>query len=322
MLDVSRIMSGKLRLDAQPVDLTAVVNGAVDTLRPAADAKEIRVHVVLDFGSGSVLGDPVRMQQVVWNLLSNAIKFTPKHGSVLVALERVDSHFELRVSDTGPGIDEDFLPFVFERFRQADSSNTKVYGGLGLGLAIVRQIVELHGGTAEAANQTEGGALFTVRLPVMATRHPAIALNDLVPILASLDSMAELEYPPELEGIKVLAVDDDADSRRLIAAMLERCGANVRTCASAAEALEAFDEFSPDVLLSDIGMPEENGYSLIRKIRSGNGNGPRVPAVALTAFARVEDRMKALAAGFNTHVPKPVEPAELLMVIASLVRRI
>jgi PAS domain S-box-containing protein len=321
MLDVSRIMSGKLRLDAQPVDLTSVIHAAVDTLRPASDAKDIRIHVVLDFGSGVVLGDPVRLQQVIWNLLSNAIKFTPKHGSVKVNLERVDSRFEISVADTGPGIEEEFLPYVFERFKQADSSSTKTYGGLGLGLTIVRQIVEMHGGTVEAANLEGSGALFVVKLPVMAARQRSTERGERELAFAAIDTAVSVDCPPELDGVKVLALDDDADSRLLISTILQQCGVIVKTCESVPEALSLIEEFVPDVIVSDIGMPEEDGYSFIRKLRAAGQNGKRTPAVALTAFAGVGDRMKALSAGFNMHVPKPVEPAELMMVIASLVRR-
>jgi PAS domain S-box-containing protein len=321
MLDVSRIISGKLRLDAQPVDLSSVINAAVDTLRPAADAKSIRVYTILDFGSGNVLGDSMRLQQVIWNMLSNAIKFTPRNGSIRVSLSRINSHVEITVVDSGDGIDEDFLPHVFDRFRQADSGASKKHGGLGLGLSIVRHLVELHGGTVEAANREDtGGAVFTVKLPVMALRtqneqtdgqsegvHPAVRWN------------APFDCPPELEGIKVLAVEDEKDARDLITAVLEQCNAIVRTCESAAEALELLPEFKPDILVSDIGMPGEDGYSLIRKLRAlEEGTGKRLPAVALTAFARVEDRMKALTEGYNMHVAKPVEPAELALVIASL----
>lgn len=321
MLDVSRIMSGKLRLDAQPVDLTTVINAAVDTNRPAAEAKGIRLYIVLSFGSGMVLGDPVRLQQIVWNLLSNAIKFTPKDGSVRVTLERVDSSFEIRVNDTGTGIDEDIMPYIFERFRQGDSSTTKKHGGLGLGLAIVRQLVDLHGGTVKAANLDEGGAEFTVRLPVMPTRQPKVSLGDVKSIDAIFSTKVPLEYTARLDGIRILAVDDDPDSRNLIAAILERCGADVKTCKTVAEAIASVDQFKPDILVSDIGMPEEDGYSLIKTLRAGDGAGKRLPAVALTAYARVEDRMKALSAGFNMHVPKPVEPAELITVIASILNR-
>jgi CheY-like chemotaxis protein/nitrogen-specific signal transduction histidine kinase len=321
MLDVSRIVSGKLRLDAHPVDLTSVINAAVDTSRPAADAKDIRLHVVLAFGAGMVLGDPVRLQQIVWNLLSNAIKFTPKHGRVYVQLERINSHIEIIVSDTGPGIDEEFLPYVFERFRQADSTATKKHGGLGLGLSIVRHLVELHGGTIEAGNcEGRQGALFTVKLPIMAVRQTTGPL-DAEPdrIHSALSGSLPLEPPPALHGIKVLAVDDEADARFLLTTVLEQCGAEVRTCASAAEALAALEDYEPDVLVSDIGMPDESGYDLIRKVRAWEAeHGGRIPAVALTAYARVEDRLQALKAGYNMHVPKPVEPAELAVVIASL----
>jgi CheY-like chemotaxis protein/anti-sigma regulatory factor (Ser/Thr protein kinase) len=276
--------------------------------------------VVLDFGSGTVLGDPVRLQQVVWNLLSNAIKFTPKGGSVSVSLARVNSHFEISVSDTGPGIEPEFLPHVFERFRQADSSSTKKYGGLGLGLAIVRQLVELHGGTVEAENVDGGpGAIFTVKLPIMVTRRKSSRPSE-VEAVNAVHGDVTLDCPPELEGVKVLAVDDDADSRTLLSAILGQCGAEVTTCESVAEALASIVESRPDIVVSDIGMPDDDGYSLIRKVRSLDGFGGQIPAVALTAFARTEDRIKALAAGFNMHVPKPVEPAELIAVIASLIK--
>jgi signal transduction histidine kinase/ActR/RegA family two-component response regulator len=322
MLDVSRIISGKLRLDAHPVDLTAVINAAVDTSRPAADAKEIRIQIVLDYGAGSVLGDPVRLQQVIWNLLSNAIKFTPKRGRVQVQLERVNSHLEVTVSDTGPGIEEEFLPFVFERFRQADSSSSKKYGGRGLGLAIVRHIVELHGGTVEAGNREEGGgAVFSVKLPIMVVRTPLVSHTaEPERVHPAVSGGVAFDCPPALEGIKVLAVDDDADARSLLMAVLEQCRAEVRTCGSVAEALAVLEEWKPDVLVSDIGMPGEDGYVLIRKLRAlETESGGRIPAVALTAYARVEDRLQALSAGYNMHVPKPVEPAELAVVIASLI---
>jgi signal transduction histidine kinase/ActR/RegA family two-component response regulator len=323
MLDVSRIISGKLRLDAQPVDLTTVINAAVDTSRPAADAKDIRIHVVLDFGAGYVLGDPVRLQQVIWNLLSNAIKFTPKGGRVQVQLERINSHVEITVSDSGPGIDEEFLPHVFERFRQADSSITRRHGGLGLGLAIVRHLVELHGGSVEASNQADRhGAIFAVKLPVMAVRAPIGAPLQEQRTHTRASGHVSFDCPPELRGIKVLAVDDEVDSRQLLTMVLERCGAEVRTCSSVAEALALLEEYEPDVLISDIGMPDQTGYDLIKKIRMREAGRPnRIPAVALTAYARVEDRLQALTAGYNMHVPKPVEPAELAVVIASLTHR-
>ncbi|MEO6196203.1 MAG: ATP-binding protein [Thermoanaerobaculia bacterium] len=326
MLDVSRIVSGKLRLDAQPLDLTSVIHAAVDTSRPAAEAKEIRIQMVLDFGAGVVLGDPVRMQQVIWNLLSNAIKFTPKQGRVQVQLQRINSHLEITVSDTGPGIEEDFLPYVFDRFRQADSSASKRHGGLGLGLAIVRQLVELHGGTVEGGNRSDQqGAVFTVKLPLMVIRKPTQpAKPEEAPLIhPTASGSVPFDCPPDLQGIKVLAVDDEADARHLLKALLEQCGAEVRTCASAAEVFAALEGYEPDILVSDIGMPEEDGYSLIKRVRAREATrgGGRIPAVALTAYARVEDRLLALRAGYNMHVPKPVEPAELAVVIASLTRR-
>ena len=318
MLDVSRIISGKLRLDAQPVDLTSVINAAVETLRPAAEAKQIRMYVTLDFGTGSVLGDPVRLQQVVWNLVSNAVKFVPKGGSVRASLRRVNSHLEIQVSDSGPGIDADFLPFVFERFRQGDSTPNKKYSGLGLGLSIVRHLVEMHGGTVEASNNSDGpGALFTVRLPVMAvSRSIEQMVESADRAVAESGNDLAFNSPPDLSGVKVLAVDDEADARQLLQALFEQCGADVTLCGSASEAIEMLEQYSPDVIVSDIGMPGEDGYSLIRKIRE---SGNRIPAVALTAFARTEDRFQALQAGYNMHVPKPVEPAELALVISRLV---
>ena len=322
MLDVSRIISGKLRLDAQPVDLTSVINAAVETLRPAAEAKHIRMYVTLDFGTGSVLGDPVRLQQVVWNLVANAVKFVPREGSVRVSLGRVQSQLEIRVSDSGPGIEEEFLPHVFERFRQADSTSKKNYAGLGLGLSIVRHLVELHGGTVEAANGMDGeGAVFTVKLPVMAVSRSMEQLVERAQeVHAAFDGQFAFDAPPDLKGIKVLAVDDEQDARMLLTALFEQCGAEVRTSSSAAEALVAIEEFNPDVLVSDIGMPGEDGYTLIKQVReSEKGSDKRLPAVALTAFARTEDRFQALQAGYNMHVPKPVEPAELALVISRLV---
>ncbi len=322
MLDVSRIISGKLRLDAQPVDLTSVINSAVETLRPAAEAKHIHMNVALDFGTGTVLGDPVRLQQVVWNLVSNAVKFVPREGKVNVELRRVNSLTQISVSDNGPGIEEDFLPYVFDRFRQGDSATNKKYSGLGLGLSIVRHLVELHGGTVEASNsQNGGGAVFSVKLPVMAVSR---SMEQLVERTAERASLAEahlsFDSPPDLSGLKVLAVDDEPDARMLLEAVFKQCGADVETCGSAAEALRMIEEYKPDVLVSDIGMPGEDGYSLIRKVRAAEGkNGKHLPAVALTAFARSEDRFQALAAGFNMHVPKPVEPAELALVISRLV---
>jgi PAS domain S-box-containing protein len=322
MLDVSRIISGKLRLDAQPVDLTTVINSAIDTLRPAAAAKDIRFQTEMDFATETVLGDPARLQQVLWNLLSNAIKFTPKGGNIHTSFQQVNSQARVTVTDSGPGIEESFLPFVFDRFRQADSTTIKKYGGLGLGLSIVRHLVELHGGTVAAANREDSsGAVFTLNFPVMAIRQsaerPGMKTDvpaDIAPGTLPMDSM------PRLDGVKILVVDDEPDARRLMTVLLEQRGAKVESRESVAQALETIAAFDPAVLVSDIGMPGEDGYSLIRKLRAREtGSGKRLPAVALTAFARVEDRLQALSAGYDMHVPKPVEPAELILVISRLV---
>jgi len=319
LLDVSRIIQGKLRLNVRPVELVSVIEAAIETVRPAAQAKEISLQSVLDPSAGPVAGDVDRLQQVVWNLLSNAIKFTPKQGCTQVRLERVNSHVEIIITDTGKGIDSEFVPYVFERFRQADSSSTRVYSGLGLGLAIVRQLVELHGGTVRADSEGEGkGATFTVKLPLIpirVERHPGERVHPTVDLGVPFDN------PPALNGVRVLLVDDEADSREFLVAALEECQAKVFGVASASEALEAVSQFKPDVLVSDIGMPLEDGYSLIRKVRQLSAEqGGEIPAIALTAYARAEDRMKAIAAGFQMHISKPVEPAELVTVVASLAR--
>jgi PAS domain S-box-containing protein len=324
MLDVSRIVSGKLRLAAQPVDLTTVINPAVESLRPAAEAKQLRLYVVLNYGEGVVLGDPVRLQQVIWNLLSNAIKFTPKMGSITLSLERINSHFELTVSDTGPGIDPDFIPVIFDRFKQADSSTKKKHAGLGLGLAIVKQLVEMHGGTVKAENRSDvEGAIFTICLPVMAVRAQHVENRPDgdadQPSVKPFSAETEL---PDLTGVNVLVVDDELDARELLQSFLEHLGAVVATAESAETGLKRFTRGEVDVLVSDIGMPGEDGYSFMRKVRTLEANSTRhVPAIALTAYARSEDRMKALEAGFNMHVPKPVEPAELALVVASFTKR-
>jgi len=321
MLDVSRIVSGKLRLDTQPVDLPGVIHAAIETLQSAADARNIRIEVGLAYGAGLVLGDAVRLQQIISNLLSNALKFTPRGGQVQIELQRINSRFEIIVSDTGPGIDEAFLPHVFDPFRQADSTTTRKYGGLGLGLAIVRHLVELHGGTVEAGNRTNvKGAVFTIALPVMAVRQSKDPLaRQPSGHLADASRPALVDRLPALNGLKVLVVDDDADARQLLCAILEQCGAEVIAHGSSAEALAALQQLKPDILVSDIGLPEEDGYALIEKVRSLEPESSgRIPAVALTAYARAEDRLRALSAGYNMHVPKPVEPAELAVVIASL----
>ncbi|HEY9633887.1 MAG TPA: response regulator [Coleofasciculaceae cyanobacterium] len=320
LLDVSRIIQGKLRLNVRPIELVSAIEAAIETVRPAAQAKEIRIQSVLDPAAGPVAGDFDRLQQVVWNLLSNGIKFTPKGGRVMVRLERVNSHVEIIVTDTGKGIDPEFVPYVFERFRQADSSSTRVYSGLGLGLAIVRHLVELHGGTVRAySDGEEKGATFTVKLPLIPIR---LGPNPGKHVHPTVDLEVPFDNPPMLNGVRVLIVDDEVDSRELLVAALEQCQAKVFAVASASEALEAVSQFKPDVLVSDIGMPLEDGYSLIRKVRQLSAEqGGKIPAIALTAYARAEDRMRAITSGFQMHIPKPVEPAELATVVASLAKR-
>jgi PAS domain S-box-containing protein len=321
LLDVSRIITGKLRLEIQSVELDSLIENAVEAVRPAAEAKGVRLQKVLDTGLRPIAGDPARLQQVVWNLLSNAIKFTPKGGRVQIMLERVDSHVEITVSDTGQGISPEFLPYVFDRFRQADSTTTRKYGGLGLGLAIVRHLVELHGGTVRAESDGEGeGSTFIVGLPLMSI-YQKDATEERVHPSASGGPLS-FDCPENLDGLKILAVDDEADTRELLKAVLTQCGAEVLTVDSAREALEQLESFLPDVLISDIGMPEEDGYELIRRIRQlPPESGGAVPAVALTAYARAEDRLRVLREGYQMHVPKPVELAELVAVVASLVQR-
>jgi PAS domain S-box-containing protein len=319
MLDVSRIISGKLRLDLGLVNLEAVIAAALETVRPAATAKDIQVLVSI--GHRELLfGDADRLQQVVWNLLSNAVKFTANHGRIDVSVRRSGSRVEISVADTGIGIGPDFLPHLFERFAQRDSSTTRRHGGLGLGLAIVRHLVELHGGTVTANSPGEGkGATFTVSLPLQAAvlddadeRARAIAGH-----VGGSEGAA-----PSLRGVRVLAVDDDADARGLLTDVLSQSGANVRTAQSAAEGLQLVRDWRPDVLLADIGMPEEDGYSFIRKVRSLPGaDGGLTPAVALTAYGRSEDCFRALSAGYQHHVPKPARPTELVRVVAALAGR-
>jgi signal transduction histidine kinase/ActR/RegA family two-component response regulator len=318
ILDISRIVPGKLRLEVRPVELSSIVRAAIDVIRPAADAKEITLQVTLDTGAGPVSGDPDRLQQIVWNLLSNAVKFTPRGGRVDVRLERQGSQLEITVSDTGIGINADFLPHVFDSFRQADSSYTRAHGGLGLGLAIVRQLVELHGGTVEALSRGDGeGAAFKVRLPL-------ISLNP-VPGSKSRDSLSpgsDFSRRSSLQGLRLLVVDDDGDARSLLNLMLEECGAIVTTAATAAEAFDLLEQVKPDLLISDIEMPNEDGFSLIRKIRSLDAKlGAPIPCVALTAHAKSEDRIQVLSAGFQAHVAKPVAANELINVMASLIGR-
>jgi PAS domain S-box-containing protein len=321
ILDVSRIITGKLRLDVRLINPGSVIEAAVDSSRPSAEAKGIRLQTFLDPQAAPVSGDPDRFQQVIWNLLSNAIKFTPKGGRVQVRLERVNSHVEISVSDTGQGIAPEFLPFVFERFRQGDSSTSRKYGGLGLGLAIVRQLVEMHGGTVSVVSPGENqGTTFTVSLPLAVVHSQSFTEKSERVHPRANEQAIGFDCPPQLKDLRVLVVDDEADARELLMTVLKQCQAEVKTVSSAAEALEEIEKFNPHILVSDIGMPGVDGYELIRQVRTREAaaNRRRVPAVALTAYARVEDRLRALSAGFQMHVPKPVEPAELAAVIASL----
>lgn len=316
LLDVSRITTGKLRLDVRPIELPSVVEAAIESVRPGAEAKGIRLDIVLDRNAGIVSGDPERLQQVVWNLLSNAVKFTPRAGRVQVRLQRVNSHVEIAVSDTGQGINPQFLPHVFERFRQADSSSTRAHGGLGLGLAIVRHLVELHGGCVRAESSGEGkGATFVVELP-LAILHQPLTPDRIHPRAGQGVSFVA---KPTLGGARILLVDDEPDTVETLRVVLEQAGAQVRTATSAGDALATLEEWRADVLVCDIGMPQEDGYALIRKVRAlAPECGGYIPAVALTAYARVEDRLKVLSSGFQMHVPKPVEPAELVAVMATM----
>jgi signal transduction histidine kinase len=308
LLDISRIMRGKLQLSQNvPVDPAAVVDAAIASVSPSATARHIRIAPRFEPGVGPVKGDATRLQQVVWNLLSNSIKFSPDGGRVDVTLQQRNGHAIIRVTDEGKGIAPEFLPHVFDRFRQADASTTRQQGGLGLGLAIVRNLVEMHGGTVEAYSEGDNkGAAFTVTLP-------------LAPATPAVDTVPAGDAAPKISlgGVSVLVVDDDPDARRVVGKVLERHGAHVQTAACAADALAALDLHVPDVLLSDIGMPGEDGYALIAKVRARDG-GRDIPAAALTAFAREEDRLHALEAGFHTHVAKPVQSARLVAVVAEL----
>jgi PAS domain S-box-containing protein len=317
LLDVSRIISGKLRLDVGMVDLPGVVDDAVEALRPAIAAKGVILQQTKDPLAAPILGDSERLAQVVWNLLSNAVKFTPKGGRIHVAVRRRDSYVEIVVHDTGQGIGADFIDHVFERFRQADGATTRAHGGLGLGLAIVRHLAELHGGTVRAESPGAGrGSTFTVSLPISPLSS---SLGDRPPPVQRSSPGPHMPCPAELAGAHILIVDDEPDARELLAAVFAPCHAIVVTAGSAADALEQLQRARPDVLISDIGMPDEDGYALIRKVRAlPAARGGRVPAVALTAYARMEDRTRTLLAGFNMHVAKPVEPSELLVVVASL----
>jgi PAS domain S-box-containing protein len=323
LLDVSRIITGKLRLDVNPCELQPVIEAAVEGVRPAAEAKAVRLQVLFDPRAGQVLGDPDRLQQIVWNLLSNAIKFTPGGGRVEIRLERIDSHLEIAVSDTGVGIGHDFLPHVFDRFRQADGSTTREHGGLGLGLAIVRHLVELHGGTVRAQSAGEGlGSTFAVTLPLAAAHDRQGLPGSMERRQSTARGDKSVRVAPSLDGLRVLVVDDESDTRSLVTTMLERCGAEVKAVASAGDALECVESWKPTVMVADIGMPYEDGYALVRKLRSlPKKRGGQTPALALTAYARTEDRVRALSAGYQVHLAKPIDPAELAAAVASLAGR-
>jgi signal transduction histidine kinase/CheY-like chemotaxis protein len=321
ILDVSRVITGKLRLNIGSVDVASVINAAIDSVQLAADSKGIQLEVTLDPSARRVSGDSGRLQQVVWNLLSNAIKFTPPGGRVEVRLEHAGSSAQIRVSDTGQGINSDFLPFIFDRFRQADGTSTRSHGGLGLGLAIVRHLVELHGGTVYADSPGRGcGATFTILLPLsVADESEKSRRRDTASLTPYGDTNSQRDARPWLDGVKVLLVDDDPDNLQILSVMLTEQKAKVQAAASASEALQTLQWFKPDVLVSDLAMPGEDGYSLIGKVRALEaGSGKQTPAVALTAYVRVEDRARALSAGFNMFVSKPVEPSELIGAIANL----
>ncbi len=321
LLDMSRITSGKLRLDIQPVDPFTFIEAAVETVRPAAEAKGVRIDKLLDPAAGPISGDPGRLQQVVWNLLSNAIKFTPKGGKVQILLERVNSNIGISVADTGSGIDPEFLPYVFERFRQADASTTRSHGGLGLGLSIVKHLVELHGGAVYVKSPGEGlGTTFTLHLP-LAVVHRAPVPPERAHPGSQLSAVTDFRLA-DLTGVRVLVVDDEPDARSLVQHVLIECHATVFTASSAEEALRLVETERPQVLVSDIGMPGTDGYALLARVRGlGSAGGGTLPAIALTAFARSEDRTRALRAGFLVHVAKPVEPSELVATVASVVGR-
>ena len=321
LLDMSRITSGNLRLEIQPVAPIPIIEAAIETVRPAAEAKHIRIEKLLDPKAGPIYGDPSRLQQVIWNLLSNAIKFTPREGKVQILLERVNSHIEISVADTGIGIKSEFLPYVFDRFRQADASTTRAFGGLGLGLSIVKNLVELHGGTVCVKSAGEGqGTTFAVHLPLTAVHrngHSGERVHPKTP-----QSVSEKFKHSDLSDLKVLVVDDEPDTCELVRHVLAQCDAQVLTASRAEDALAIVERERPHVLVSDIGMPNLDGYELLKRVRAlGPARGGNLPAIALTAFARPEDRKRALHAGYTVHVSKPVEPSELVATVAGVTGR-
>ena len=320
MLDTSRIITGRLKLDARPVEIEQILLAAVDVIRPSAEAKGIDLQVLIDDHGSLVFGDANRLQQVIWNLLANAVKFTNPDGRIKTRLIRDGNQIEIYVHDTGIGIEPHFLPYVFDRFRQADSTSTRRYGGLGLGLAIVRHVVEMHGGSVAAWSPGKGqGSTFKVRLPVASPRRQAKSEPE--PASKEASAHTELQKCGTLTGLLVLVVEDDPDTLDLLRFILENCGASITAAASASEALDVLERWQPDALVSDLAMPVQDGFELIAKVRSrGPERGGNIPAVALTAYTRAEDRTRALAAGFQIHVSKPVDPQELVSVLVSLLR--
>ena len=313
LLDMSRIVSGRMLLEVRPMQLQEVMQSALQTVRPMADSKGIRIHALLDSHVGTVRGDATRLQQVLWNLLMNAIKFTPKNGHIKVTMERVNSHVEIAIEDNGVGIDPEFLPFVFDRFRQADPTISRRYGGLGIGLSIVKSLVELHGGSVRVKSPGPGqGATFIVSLPLY---H--VLSEETQPTGAPSDPLAQVELPT-LNGTRVLIVDDDVDGCEVLARILQRHGATALCTHSALEALRLLQQQQFHILLSDVGLPAMDGYQFIHQVRALSSDARRIPAIAITAYARAEDRQRALLAGYQMHMAKPLEPPELVAAVASL----
>jgi signal transduction histidine kinase/CheY-like chemotaxis protein len=319
ILDVSRIITGKLVLDPRPLDLSQIIANSLDALRPAANLKNITIESVIDSGAAAIIADANRLQQVIWNLLSNAVKFTPQGGSVSVTLSRTDQEIQMTVRDSGIGISPEFLPKVFDRFRQADGATTRSHGGLGLGLSIVRHLVELHGGSVRAESPGEGqGATFIVTLPLAAARSIVVRKTS----DPTFDRLEDYICPPALKGLRVMVVDDEHDTCEMMRTLLEKCGCHVATATSAPEALALISRHLPDLLISDIGMPGEDGYSLIAKLRALPADeGGSIPAIALTAYAAITDKQQMLRSGFQIHVAKPFQVNEFLAAIADLVTR-
>ena len=320
LLDVSRIITGKLQIEPRPVELRGVIEAAIDAVRPSFEAKDIEFETVLDSKTCAVSGDANRLQQIFWNLFSNAVKFTPEHGKVRVELKRSKPRIKVSVTDSGIGINPEFVPYIFDRFRQADGSTTRAHGGLGLGLSIVKHLVELHEGSVEVESEGQDrGATFIVSFPIASTRSSDVSEK---PAEENQSNGIRPEFSNILDGLRILVVDDEADSRDVVDAILTRCGGEVRCCESTAKALEVFREWKPDLVVSDIGMPIEDGYSLIKKLRKLRTKGAKpVPAVALTAYATKEDKARALEAGFQMHLPKPIEPGALIQTIATVMGR-